>query len=336
MSSGVYRRWEPSLRRRVPNRIRWAPGPQGRGGDAQLPGHSACRQRHLVNHLMKCDLNSRTPLFRPRNWGLTRFETILVSCSQQEESTMADSPDFPVPTPTTGTGRCGRRAEGEELAVFFHPEGRRGAARVIHEPRESGLRGVPGAAGLPRPRWRSAGHYGIWGGLSGDELAALYQQRSCTSHRPIPVADQPPPWRTTCRRPRVRHPGLPLVSWGGAPGARHPGVRRLVQDGPQSLLPGPSVGPEPCSGPSVGPNHRWRSKPHPRRSTGLTGACPPSRRRPDPRCVPGLRSVECDRDGGNAVTVVAVVFSILPASTAVPRWSATSRRSSRRAGRGSL
>lgn len=65
-----------------------------------------------------------------------------------------------------------------DTSMFFHPEGERGAARVIRTNRAKAI-----CAECP-VRQACLDHalavrepYGIWGGLGEDELAVLYQQR---------------------------------------------------------------------------------------------------------------------------------------------------------------
>ena len=65
-----------------------------------------------------------------------------------------------------------------DSSVFFHPEGERGAARVVRTNRAKAIcsscpvrqQCLEHALAVREP-------YGIWGGLGEDELAALYQER---------------------------------------------------------------------------------------------------------------------------------------------------------------
>ena len=67
---------------------------------------------------------------------------------------------------------------GLDSSLFFHPEGERGAARIVRTNRAKAICAecpvrkmcLEHAIAVREP-------YSIWGGLGEDELAAIYQQR---------------------------------------------------------------------------------------------------------------------------------------------------------------
>jgi len=67
---------------------------------------------------------------------------------------------------------------GEDSATFFHPEGERGAARVVRQNRAKAICAeCPVRQACLEHALAVREPYGIWGGLGEDELADLYQKR---------------------------------------------------------------------------------------------------------------------------------------------------------------
>src|SRR5215207_10048767 len=65
---------------------------------------------------------------------------------------------------------------GMDSALFFHPEGERGEARTARDLAAKAVcAGCPVAVQCARHALRVKEPYGVWGGLSEDELTALYQ-----------------------------------------------------------------------------------------------------------------------------------------------------------------
>jgi WhiB family redox-sensing transcriptional regulator len=96
---------------------------------------------------------------------------------------MADVSRLPGPNTDFWDWQMDGACRGEDPRLFFHPEGERGEAR---EARQAAAKSI--CAGCPVID-ECASHalavrepYGIWGGLSEDERAAIYRRRRFVAH----------------------------------------------------------------------------------------------------------------------------------------------------------